>query len=143
MECRMRFPLMLASLWLLSGLLTCYVTQAQAERISKHTLQKSKQELAEIESAFYRIKEVFSQDFGTRIKNFFSPKSNRPIPRPRDHIPAVVQELAETSSSLEEAVVMAALLSDTDTDTHTTQDDEEKINVHRRLWKLITKAFHS
>lgn len=140
---KMRLPqLVLASSWLLSVALLliscCAVAQTQGEIISKHTLEQDKQQLAEIESEFQSVKQAF-QDFGTRIKNFFSPKSNHPTPRPRDHIPAVVQEADDTSTLEEAVVIMAALSND---DTGEVQDEEEKMNTHKRLWRLISKALH-
>ncbi len=112
---------------LLSLLLTCCVLQAQSKRITRITIDKI-QELAEIESAFEDIGQSF-RDFGTKVKNFFTPKSDRPTPRPMDHIPAVIQEQQEPGL-LEEAVVKAALDSEV-------QDQSEDASW---FWRLLAKA---
>ncbi len=132
----MRLSLILTSVWLLSGLLTCCLTQILAEQLNKQILEQDKQELAEIENQYQTVKQTFLT-FGTRIKNFFRPKSDRPTPRPRDHIPAVIQDQEEISLLDKAAIVMAALSED----TRLSEEEEKKISAHRRLWKLISKVF--
>ncbi len=93
---------------------------------------ENKQELAEIESALEDIGQSF-RDFGTKVKNFFTPKSDRPTPRPMDHIPAVFQEQQEPGLLLEEAVVKAALDS-------VVQEQSEDVANYSWFRRLLAKA---
>ena len=56
-------------------------------------LEADQKEVAEIQTAVAFFQDVGQsfQNFGTRIKNFFKIKSDKPTPRPLDHVPAAIQ----------------------------------------------------
>ncbi len=93
---------------ILSLLLICQVTAGEIQDLNGLSKSQASYALAQ-DSAQNLI------DFGTRLKNFFKPKSDRPVPRPIDHKPAAVQErerkiVNELTDSLENAVLQNWLL---------------------------------
>ena len=127
---------------LLLILVVCLVSTVSSESLDKANTHKSldKQERAEIEGAVAFFQEVGQsiKNFGTRIKNFFTHKSNRPIPRPIDHTPVMAQEQQDSEgATLKQAVIESTFLELIRKKKQESREKEES----SWLWWLLAKAF--
>lgn len=109
-------------------------------------VKADQKEAAEIQTAVAFFQDVGQsfRNFGTRIKNFFKIKPDKPTPRPLDHVPAAIQEVAdkeEHQDSFERAIIESTFI-DHELMHNKKKETKASKNAHTVdwLWSLLAKA---